>query len=50
MIYHGHLIRRGYLKAEYEGEVSENNLLESDPYKVLMGMTKRTWPFTPLKI
>jgi hypothetical protein len=31
---------RGYLKAEYEGEVSEDNLLEADPYKVLMSMTK----------
>jgi hypothetical protein len=32
---------RGYLKTEYEGEVSEDDLLESDPYKVLMKMTKK---------
>jgi hypothetical protein len=32
---------RGYLNAEYEGEVSEDNLLESDPFKVLMKMTKK---------
>jgi hypothetical protein len=32
---------RGYLKAEYEGEVVEDDLLEADPYKVLMKMTKK---------
>ena len=32
---------RGYLNAEYEGEVSEDDLLESDPYEVLMKMTKK---------
>ena len=31
---------RGYLKAEYEGEITDDNLLEADPYKVLMSMTK----------
>ena len=32
---------RGYLNAEYEGEVSEDDLLESDLYEVLMKMTKK---------
>ena len=31
---------RGYLNAEYEGEVVDDYLLEADPYKVLMSMTK----------
>ena len=31
---------RGYLKAEYEGEITDDYLLEADPYKVLMKMTK----------
>ncbi len=31
---------RGYLKAEYEGEITDDYLLEADPYKVLMSMTK----------
>lgn len=31
---------RGYLNAEYEGEITDDYLLEADPYKVLMSMTK----------
>jgi hypothetical protein len=32
---------RGYLKAEYEGEITDDYLLEADPYEVLMKMTKK---------
>ena len=31
---------RGYLKAEYEGKITDDYLLKSNPYDVLMGMTK----------
>ena len=31
---------RGYLNVEYQGEITDDNLLEADPYKVLMSMTK----------